>query len=46
MVYIFLFRVWEDKDIIKVDDAVYVQQITKGMIYIYLKCGWSVDESE
>ena len=42
----FLFRVWEDKDIIKVDNTVYIQQITEGMIYIYLECGWSVSESE
>ena len=46
MVYMFLFRVWEDKDVIKVDDAAYVQQITEGMIYIYLECGWSIGKSK
>ena len=46
MVYVFLFGVWEDEDVIKVDDAAYVQQITEGTIYICLECGWSIGESE
>ena len=46
MMYVFLFGVWEDEDVIKVDDAAYVQQITEGTIYICLECGWSVGKSE
>ena len=46
MVYVFLFGVWEDKDVIEVDDAVYIQQITEGMIYIYLEYDWSIDKSK
>ena len=42
----FLFRVWEDKDVIKVDNTAYVQQITEGTIYIYLECGWGIGKSK
>lgn len=37
MMYMFFFWIWENKDIIEVDDAAYIQQVAHSVVDICLE---------